>query len=51
MLDQLTTDAATALERAALFGQFESTGWRQRRDGSRFWGCPSFPRCQGTRSA
>ena len=27
-----------ALERAALFGQFESTGWRQRKDSSRFWG-------------
>ncbi len=31
-------DAELALERAALFGQFESTGWRQRKDGSRFWG-------------
>lgn len=31
-------DADLALERAALFGQFESTGWRQRQDGSRFWG-------------
>ncbi|MDP3519220.1 MAG: ATP-binding protein [Hydrogenophaga sp.] len=31
-------DNELALERAALFGQFESTGWRQRRDGSRFWG-------------
>ncbi|MFC7408036.1 sensor histidine kinase [Hydrogenophaga atypica] len=31
-------DAELALERAALFGQFESTGWRQRQDGSRFWG-------------
>ena len=27
-----------ALERAALFGQFESTGWRQRADGCRCWG-------------
>ena len=31
-------DNELALERAALFGQFESTGWRQRQDGSRFWG-------------
>ena len=31
-------DGELALERAALFGQFESTGWRQRRNGSRFWG-------------
>jgi PAS domain S-box-containing protein len=31
-------DNGLALERAALFGQFESTGWRQRSDGSRFWG-------------
>ena len=31
-------DNELALERAALFGQFESTGWRQRADGSRFWG-------------
>ena len=31
-------DNDLALERAALFGQFESTGWRQRHDGSRFWG-------------
>jgi len=31
-------DNELALERAALFGQFESTGWRQRKDGSRFWG-------------
>lgn len=31
-------DNGLALERAALFGQFESTGWRQRADGSRFWG-------------
>jgi PAS domain S-box-containing protein len=31
-------DNGLALERAALFGQFESTGWRQRQDGSRFWG-------------
>jgi PAS domain S-box-containing protein len=31
------TDAATALERAALLGQSESVGWRLRRDGHRFW--------------
>lgn len=31
------TDAATALERAALLGQSESVGWRLRRDGRRFW--------------
>ncbi|MCU0931890.1 MAG: ATP-binding protein [Serpentinimonas sp.] len=31
------TDAATALERAALLGQSESVGWRLHRDGRRFW--------------
>lgn len=36
--DDESLDASLALERAALFGQFESTGWRQRKDGSRFWG-------------
>ena len=36
--DDESLDADLALERAALFGQFESTGWRQRKDGSRFWG-------------
>ncbi len=36
--DDEALDAGLALERAALFGQFESTGWRQRKDGSRFWG-------------
>ncbi len=30
-------DTAAALERAALLGQCEATGWRVRGDGSRFW--------------
>jgi PAS domain S-box-containing protein len=30
-------DTLLALERATLLGQCESTGWRERNDGSRFW--------------
>ncbi|TSE26975.1 sensor histidine kinase [Tepidimonas aquatica] len=33
----LPADAAQALERAALLGQSESTGWVRRADGSRLW--------------
>ncbi len=33
--DEMST--TLALERAALLGQCESTGWRERADGSRFW--------------
>ena len=32
-----TPDTVLALERATLLGQYDSTGWRVRADGSRFW--------------
>ncbi len=35
--DQATGDPATALGVAAREGRFEKEGWRQRKDGSRFW--------------